>query len=98
VPAGVLRSRADADSFRYTAGYWRRFRAADFLDPDRRAAVRVFDLAGFLAVASDFIIDCITDSTAAAAATLAAVLAARSTCALAFVMKLCFLAMYLSGD
>lgn len=49
-------------------------------------------LAGFLAVASDFMRERITDSTAAAAASLAAVFAALRIWALALVMKLFFLA------
>jgi hypothetical protein len=60
---------------------------------DLRAAGRFFGFGGFLAVESDFMMDRITDSTAAAAATLAAVFAALRTWALALVMKLFFLAM-----
>jgi hypothetical protein len=60
---------------------------------DLRVAARFFVFAGFLAVESDFMMDRITDSTAAAAATLAAVFAALRTWALALVMKLFFLAM-----
>ena len=59
---------------------------------DLRAAGRFFGVAGFLAVERDFMMDRITDSTAAAAATLAAVFAALRTWALALVMKLFFLA------
>lgn len=80
--------------------YRRRFRDADFLDLldfGLRAEGRVFRFAGFWAVERDFMIDRITDSTAAAAATLAAVFAALRTWALALVMKLFFfLAMCLS--
>ena len=72
--------------------YRRRFRDADFRDLDLRAAGRFFGFAGFLAVERDFMMDRITDSTAAAAATLAAVFAALITWALALVMKLFFLA------
>jgi hypothetical protein len=86
--------------------YWRRFRAADFLDVcfldvcflDLRTAGRFFfDFEGFLAAESDFMRDRMTDSTAAAAATLAADFAALITWALALVMKLFFLAIYLSS-
>jgi hypothetical protein len=60
-------------------GYRRRFRDADFLALRLRAAGRFFGFAGFLAVESDFMMDFITDSTAAAAATVAADFAARIT-------------------
>jgi hypothetical protein len=81
--------------------YWRRFRDADFLDVcflDLRTAGRLFfAFEGFLAAESDFMRDRMTDSTAAAAATLAADFAALITWALALVMKLFFLAIYLSS-
>jgi hypothetical protein len=60
---------------------------------DLREAGRFFGFVGFFAVERDFMMDRITDSTAAAAATLAAVFAALRTWALALVMKLFFLAM-----
>jgi hypothetical protein len=63
----------------------------------RTGARFFFDFAGFWAAESDFMMDRITDSTAAAAATLAADFAALITWALALVMKLFFLAIYLSS-
>ena len=70
----------------------------DFADLDLRTGARLFfDFAGFWAAESDFMMDRITDSTAAAAATLAADFAALITWALALVMKLFFLAIYLSS-
>ena len=68
----------------------------DFADLRLRAGGRFFAFAGFLAVERDFMMDRITDSTAAAAATVAADFAALITWALALVMKLLFLAIYSS--